>query len=116
MENNNLIDAVKQQDLKLVVEILKSDVDLDSTTENGYSALMIAAENGDTKIARKLLLAGADTTIEASNGETALSLSSKNEHTEIAMLLESLNVKYDDIDNVDTLEDCLKELGNFNKE
>lgn len=111
MENKNLINAVKQENITLVEEILGADTDINVKDETGCTALMIASENGYTEIVRKLILLGANTTLKSNDDSTALTLASKNKHNDIIMLLESLNYNSEDIENVDTLEDCLEAFG-----
>lgn len=114
MENNNLIDAIKKEDLALVKKLIKDNVDIiNNKDENGYTALMIAAENGYREITKILMLSGADTTITSNDNTTALSLAEKNEHNEIIMLLECVCCNYEDIESVDSLEDCLLAFDSF---
>lgn len=57
---SNLLEAVSENDIQLVREILSSKPDLEIKDKNDRTALMIAAYNHDNKIAELLIAAGAD--------------------------------------------------------
>lgn len=57
---SNLLEAVSENDIQLVREILSSKPDLEIKDKNDRTALMIAAYNNYNKIAELLIDAGAD--------------------------------------------------------
>jgi DivIVA domain-containing protein len=84
-----LLQAVMDQDLKKVEEILASGASPDAANPKGETPLMVAAYHGDSKIARALLEAGADPNIKEKEwGVTALMYASfKGNLTIVEMLL-----------------------------
>ena len=74
-------------------------VDVDARNIYGYTALMMAADNGRTEIAQLLIDAHADVNASTSYGETALIYAARNGHTEIAQLLIAANADVDAINS-----------------
>lgn len=96
--NEKLLKAADEGDLKIVLKLLKPrvKVDLNATEEYGNTALMLAAIAGHsesyTEIVRALIDAGADLEItdedeENEYGRTALIWAGANGNTEIAAVL-----------------------------
>ena len=54
---------------------------------DGYTALLLAAENGHVDVARLLLEAGADKGLQRHDGYTALMLAEESGHGDVAELL-----------------------------
>lgn len=67
--------------MKKLIE--RSDVDLDQQDDDGYSAAMIAAENGHVEAFKLLLHSGANIKLKNKYGETAFSLSESNQYGEV---------------------------------
>ena len=56
-------------------------------TNNGWSALMMASQNGHTEIVEVLLEKGAQVDIQSSTEKSSLHLASRNGHTKVVRLL-----------------------------
>ena len=72
-----LFDAVYDDNLPAVYEALSDGVDIDSRDEDGWTALMIAADRvsaGSRQVMRELLRMGANPALAAHDGTTALML------------------------------------------
>jgi serine/threonine-protein phosphatase 6 regulatory ankyrin repeat subunit B len=82
----------------LVMEaLIYSGIDINFKDDNGWTALLIAVENGHIEVVKMLIGAGADINIKGNGGLTALMRAAKNGYIEIVkMLIESgayLNTK-----------------------
>ena len=73
------------------IEVVRALIDakaaLDLADNDGWTALLKAANNGHIEIVRALLQADADVNHIANDGATALSLAEEYEYTEIVALL-----------------------------
>lgn len=69
----SLLKATKENDSKLVADLIKKGVALNVYNEKDQTPLMIAANQGDLDIARQLLKAGALINQASTYGHTALS-------------------------------------------
>lgn len=87
---DELLGAALEGDLERVQQLLDSGSDPNVSDEEGWTALMWAAQNNDTAIAEALIEAGADLDIaEVIYEETALTVALYNDSKEtVALLLE----------------------------
>ncbi|OBZ16637.1 MULTISPECIES: M48 family metallopeptidase [Bacillales] len=85
-----LLGAAADSDLKRVQALLAAGIDPDTTDEEGWTALMWAAQLNETEIGEALINAGADLNlVESSYEETALTVALYNGSLEmVALLLE----------------------------
>jgi len=82
-----LFEAVKNNDLKSVRNLLKTVTDINIRDDRYKTVLMYAARSGYPEIVKLLIEAGADVNVSMGNNSTALILASKNGHRDIARLL-----------------------------
>jgi len=68
--------------------LLAAGAEPNARQQQGWTALMSAANNGDAETARMLLAAGADASLKADNGQTAADIARAAKHAEVAALLE----------------------------
>lgn len=66
------IDAAHFNDVTEVVDMLRAGIPIDSTDENGYTALYWATDSNHTDIVTKLLKNGADVNVQTGHGWTPL--------------------------------------------
>lgn len=95
----NLFDAVYDDNLPAVFEALSDGVDIDARDEDGWTALMIAADKvsaGSGWVLRELLRMGANPALAAHDGTTALMLAAVNNHAELLPLQPELVAARDD--------------------
>ncbi|KRE35197.1 M48 family metallopeptidase [Paenibacillus sp. Soil522] len=86
--DNDLLGAASDADLERVRSILAAGIDPNVTDEEGWTALMWAAQYNETEIGRALVEAGADlNSVEQSNEETALTVALYNGSLDIVALL-----------------------------
>ena len=89
--NDALLEASNNGDTKLVAELLEKGLrwhlDVNTKTNNGNTALMLASEKGHTEIVAMLLDNEADVNSKSNNGWTALMVASYDGHTEIVEML-----------------------------
>ncbi|HTG68711.1 MAG TPA: ankyrin repeat domain-containing protein [Candidatus Udaeobacter sp.] len=88
--DKDLLGAASEADLERVQSILAAGIDPNVTDEEGWTALMWAAQYNETEIGSALVKAGADLNlVEQSNEETALTVALYNGSLEmVALLLE----------------------------
>jgi hypothetical protein len=67
-----LFDAARRGDEGMIGEFVSSGYDLNTRTEQGYTALILAAYHGQLAVVEQLLKAGADPCAEDQRGNTAL--------------------------------------------
>ena len=94
-----LFDAVYDDNLPAVYEALSDGADIDARDEDGWTALMIAADRvsaGSRQILRELLRLGATPTLAAHDGTTALMLAAGNNHAELLPMVPELLAARDD--------------------
>lgn len=84
-----LIQAVWNNDMQLLNQLLDAGHDVDTQTVMGYTLLMEAAAIGYTDIVKVLLSHGADIAHIAPDGKGALELAEENQRLEIKELLQS---------------------------
>jgi uncharacterized protein len=88
-----LVDAVFCNDLRNVQRLLDQGVDVNSKTDGGTTALMVASWHGNFPIASLLLKKGANVNAQNHSGDTALTWASKKGHTQIIELLKAHGAK-----------------------
>jgi uncharacterized protein len=71
----------------IVIRLLKRGANADLRNNTGYSALMLAAQEGQIDIVRAVLSAGADRTLRNKKREAASEVELASGHPEIAQLL-----------------------------
>lgn len=88
--DKDLLGAASEADLERVQSILAAGIDPNVTDEEGWTALMWAAQYNETEIGKALVEGGADLNlVEQSNEETALTVALYNGSLEmVALLLE----------------------------
>ncbi len=90
-------DAVISGDVETVRALLDAGADVEARTEDGHTALMLAAAGSHEGIVRALLDAGADVNAKDYEGYTALKMAtvriSKSHTTEIAALLRAAGAR-----------------------
>lgn len=73
--------------------LLAHGADVNSSNNDGLTALIKAASRGNTSVVKELLSAGADTTVKIfagqNKGETAMSMALRDNHQETAQLLQA---------------------------
>ena len=68
--------------------LIKAGAAVNHAANNGFTALMLAAETGNDLVARVLLEAGARKDLKTRSGETALDIAKRNGHAAICKLLD----------------------------
>jgi ankyrin repeat protein len=80
--------AIESPNPEIMTElILSHGVNINAQTQDGTTALMLAATNGKAKVVKMLLNAGADPTIKNSNGTNAIMLALMSRDAETFRLL-----------------------------
>ncbi len=80
---SNLKDAVLFGTLADVKRLIRGGARLNSSVEDGFTPLMLAAERGDARIAAHLIAKGADVSRRNDIGQTALMIAAKRGHKKI---------------------------------
>lgn len=90
---DKLANAALEGDETRVQQLLAKKINVNSPTQQGYNALMVASAAGQTKIVKMLLEAGADANFRAADsaeehaGEHALLLACKQNHANVVKAL-----------------------------
>ena len=79
--------AVSSGHLGIINTLLSVGADVNAKRSNGYTALMVAADNFDPAPVKLLIAAGADVNAKNKFGESALTLARKQGHTEVIAVL-----------------------------
>ncbi|KAK3747914.1 hypothetical protein QZH41_000188 [Actinostola sp. cb2023] len=79
--------AVCQGNESELRQLIDAGADINVTNNDGYTALMLAAENGKDEVVRTLIDAGADVNVTNKYGNTALVLAAINGKEEVARVL-----------------------------
>ncbi|MBO6794036.1 MAG: ankyrin repeat domain-containing protein [Balneolaceae bacterium] len=86
-QNMQLLQAVREENIPVVLDLLSEGVDPDSTDGLGNPLLQIAASNGNTQIVANFILNGADVNQFNRVGQTPLAFAARFGHEEIVDLL-----------------------------
>ena len=86
-DSKRLYRACNDNDLRAVTALLAKGVNVNASSADGFTALIIAASKGHVEILKILLNAGADTSIQNEHGATALHYAAQNGHVEILKAL-----------------------------
>lgn len=73
--------------IEIMRYLLQMKADVNAASDNGTTALMVAAGHGNSEIAQLLLGAGADPNKLTEKGQTALDMALEAHHEEVARLL-----------------------------
>jgi ankyrin repeat protein len=84
---SNIADAAMNRDLDAVRALIGQSADINSTQEDGATAMHWAAYLGELDLARTLIDAGADVTVANRNGSTPLWLAATNGDAEMIRVL-----------------------------
>ena len=79
--------AAASHKVSLVRALLEAGADANGRQEQGFTALMEAANNGDVAMAKALLEHGADKSLKSSAGKAAADFARDKGHTDLAQLL-----------------------------
>lgn len=82
-----LIYACFGNHIEIVRYLIQMKADVNAASENGTTALMVAAQHGHVELVRLLLGANADPNKSTEHGETALDMALQTNNAEIAALL-----------------------------
>jgi ankyrin repeat protein len=74
--DENLLDAIRANDLFRTKSLLAAKADVNAKTTDGITALMLASQNGRSEVVRALLAAKAVVNAKTAAGDTALILAS----------------------------------------
>lgn len=86
--DNTLRDAIKNNNVKLVEELIDEGADVSQVDKYGATPLYIAAEEGQSHVAELLLDRGADVNqARTNNGKTPLWVAAENGQLDVAKLL-----------------------------
>lgn len=85
--DNPLIDAAWRDNLKLVRKLLDEGADVNSKTDSGETALMMALSPDRIQMAKLLLSRGIDVNAGTTRGKTALFQAAANGNTKLVRLL-----------------------------
>ena len=92
--------AVEANDVGAVTDALKKGADVNAKDDEGYTALLIAAEEGSTGIVRALLeVPGIDIGLKDTDGMTALMFAANEGHTDIVKALLDKEANANAVDN-----------------
>ena len=91
----DLIEAARTDDAKTVQKLINEGADVNAKDEQGWSALMHAADQGHQAILELLLAQGADVNVKDQFGRTALSRAAVAGHPTTVQLLERAGASLD---------------------
>jgi len=92
-DNYNLLLAVNRSDISSINLLLNRGASVNTTTADGVTPLMYAADDGNFELVKLLVEKGADINKKPYNGATALIVVSKQNHYEIAEYLVNKKVE-----------------------
>ncbi len=92
-KNRVLILASMKGDVKKVISLLNSGVDVNVKDERGWTALMEAANRGHAKIGKLLMEKGGNVNMKHKYGWTALSIAAGRGNKEMELLLRARGAK-----------------------
>jgi len=79
--------AASNGSLEEVERLLGEGADINASSDNGMTPLILASWNGHTKVVALLLREGADVAAKTKEGSTALTLASERNHKQVITLL-----------------------------
>ena len=85
--------AAARNRTKTVNALLDKGADIDARSNDGSTALILAAQQGATSSAKVLLARGADVNAKTNDGETALTIATSKGHKGIVQPLEDAGAK-----------------------
>ena len=88
-ESEDLLHAVRKNDIEAVQIALNKGANVNTTDREGRTALMIAAQEGYANLAGRLIQNGADVNAKNSQGNTALMLAESEGHIGIVRMLKN---------------------------
>ncbi|OUM69971.1 hypothetical protein PIROE2DRAFT_37789, partial [Piromyces sp. E2] len=86
-EKVSWFNAIKDDDLAVVKDLIEKDFDIEIVNEKGNTALLIASKEGYFDIVEYLVEHQADVNVSNEAGDTALMLAIQENHIEIAQYL-----------------------------
>ena len=92
-DEDHLITAVAANDTASVSEVLADDFGVNRRSDNGNTALMVAAAFGYGEMVRLLVDSGADLNMRGRIGNTALMYAVQEGHTDVVRLLVEADAK-----------------------
>ncbi|CUT99311.1 Ankyrin [Echinococcus multilocularis] len=87
----NLLRAARAGDLKKVLDLINSGVNINATNPTGLTALHLAAKEGHTAVVKELILHGADVNATSKKGNTPLHIASLAGHLGVVRALLDAN-------------------------
>lgn len=84
--------AAARGQLDIVQQLLSQGVEINTQTNAGFTALILAARRDQAEVVKELLAHGADVNIKDKQGLTALQWAIQTEHTDIANMLQATNI------------------------
>ncbi|VDM30925.1 unnamed protein product [Hydatigera taeniaeformis] len=87
----SLLRAARAGDLKKVLDLINSGVNINSTNPTGLTALHLAAKEGHTEVVKELIHHGADVNATSKKGNTALHIASLAGHLGVVRALVDAN-------------------------
>lgn len=81
---------------EIIASLIDAKADVNSSANNGDTALIVASEEGLSEIVKLLLEKGADKNKKGKNGRTALTAAESNKHTSVIEILKSEGVSPED--------------------
>jgi thiol-disulfide isomerase/thioredoxin len=87
LTEKEFLEAAKQGNLKRIKLAIKQKINVETTSKDGYTALIYAAAKGHTKVVKYLLKKNANAKAEDRDGETAIDYAVKKGHQSVLALL-----------------------------
>lgn len=95
----DLIQAIRNKDIKMTQTLLEQNVDVNINDEYGTTPLLLATINNDTELVKQLISKGADVNIKDAYGITPLIFATFNNNIELAKQLVEKNADVNANDN-----------------
>ncbi len=95
MENQDILNSVKKNDIQGVSKALESGVDVNTADNNKRSLLLIATVNQQTEMARLLVKHGANVNQQADNLDSPFLYAGASGQTELVQLFLDHGVRFD---------------------
>lgn len=87
--DNSLLEAVKNNDMEKIKELIKFPIDINIKDSYGWTPIMWASKNGNKDLVEILLSMGADTSIRNNDGQIPAVIAYLNNHNDIQKILSS---------------------------